>query len=151
MIIQNCEDAFELFKNILVADVEEIWIAALNSQKKVLKIEMLFRGTVNECLAHPRDVFRFVVKHNAAGFILAHNHPSGDPTPSTQDLKWTYILSRLSDWHEIPLFDHLVLAGNIYRSMAMEYSWVLEKDQRDFLFAPEGFTTAGFTLEGFRL
>lgn len=116
MKITSPEKAFQFFKPRLPGDVEEFWAAALNSQKDVLAAACLFRGTVNQCLFHPRDVFRFAYLHNAASLIVAHNHPSGSIRPSDEDQQLTGQLLQVAVILQVPLDDHLILAGGRYYS-----------------------------------
>ena len=102
----------------MTAEIEEFWAVALNSEKEPLAARCLFRGTVDHCLFHPRDVFRFACLQNASSLIVAHNHPSGNCTPSMQDVKVTRRLVRAAALLEVPLDDHLILAGGAYYSFA---------------------------------
>jgi DNA repair protein RadC len=107
-------------------DVEEVWVLALNSQLKVINYRLISKGTVDHCLLHPRDVFRFLIKENASSFILVHNHPSQDPNASEQDIKLTKKILRLSWLHEIPLLDHVILTpkeGNSLRGQKHIRYW----------------------------
>ncbi len=88
---------------------EEVWTIALNSQLELINYKLISKGTVDHCLLHPRDVFRFVIQQNASAFIIAHNHPSQNPIPSPQDIQLTKKILRLSWLHEIPLLDHVIL------------------------------------------
>lgn len=97
-------------------DVEEVWAAALNSDKRVTAAACLFRGTVDQCLTHPRDIFRFGCLHNAAALVLAHNHPSGQVRPSRQDLEWTRRIKEAAEILMIPVVDHLILGQRSYFS-----------------------------------
>lgn len=104
------------FRRRLRADVEEFWIATLNSDKAVTACACLFRGTVDHCLFHPRDVFRFACLHNASSMIVAHNHPSGNVEPSPEDTAITEQLLTLSLVLEVPLVDHLIISPRRYFS-----------------------------------
>ena len=84
---------------------------ALSSQLKPLNLEMLFRGTVNQCMVHPRDVFRFAYKSNASSLILAHNHPQGSLEASHHDLQLTSQLVKASILLQVPILDHLILGA----------------------------------------
>lgn len=97
-------------------EAEELWVLCLNSRGLVKSKKMIFRGTVDMCLSHPRDIFRFVIIENASAFILVHNHPSGDSTPSEQDLKLTNRILRISKLMEITLLDHIVLGKDNFTS-----------------------------------
>lgn len=83
---------------------------------------MLFRGTVDACTVHPRDIFRFGCLQNASQLIIAHNHPSGDPQPSEPDLEFTERLIKVGWAIEIPIVDHLILTPDTYFSMAEKRS-----------------------------
>ena len=101
-------------------DVEEFWALALGPTKSLLQSEMIFRGTVDSCLVHPRDIFRFACRANASSLIIAHNHPSGDRRPSEDDILITRKLIRASVLLEIPILDHIILTENGYSSFANE-------------------------------
>jgi DNA repair protein RadC len=117
MEVTSSRTAFSFLRPFLDNDVEEFWVLALGSTKKVIRIEMIARGTVDSCFVHPRDVFRFALKTNASSLLVAHNHPSGDCTPSRQDLELTRALLEAGNLLQIPIVDHLVLAGEDYWSM----------------------------------
>ena len=112
--------AFQAIECRIRPDVEEFWALALGPTKTLLRSEMLFRGTVDSCLVHPRDVFRFACRHNASSLIVAHNHPSGDSEPSEQDLLITRKLIRASKLFEIPLLDHLIITHGSFSSFAVK-------------------------------
>lgn len=99
-------------------DVEEVWVIALNADRRILAADCVFRGSVDVCLFHPRDIFRFGCLQNAASLLIAHNHPSGSPLPSPQDILVTKQLCFAASLLQLPLVDHLILAGSIYYSFA---------------------------------
>ena len=111
MKITTPKKAFQFFRPRLCGEVEEFWVAALNSDKDVVAAACLFRGTVDHCLFHPRDVFRFACVHNASSIVVAHNHPSGSVRPSVEDLGVTGQLLQAALLMEVPLVDHLILGG----------------------------------------
>ena len=88
-------DAYLYLRKLMTADVEEFWAVALQVDNKVLRTVCLFRGTVDHCYAHPRDVFRLACVENAAAVLVAHNHPSQDPLPSVSDKRFTRQLIRI--------------------------------------------------------
>jgi DNA repair protein RadC len=98
-------------------DCEEFWAMALTTTQELIQAEMLFRGTVDCCLAHPRDIFRFAVRMNASRLLLLHNHPSGDPRPSPLDWAFTEKITRCSWMMEIPVLDHVIVTDRSYKSM----------------------------------
>lgn len=117
-IIDNSRKAYLFLRKRMTADVEEVWAIALSSGKTVCAAEMIFRGTVDACLVHPRDIFRFACLHNACCMIIAHNHPSQQRSPSKEDLMFTQKLIATGYLLEIPILDHLILVQSGYLSMA---------------------------------
>lgn len=118
MEITTAEAAFLTLKDLMTSDVEEFWALALGPSKKLLVSKMIFRGTVDACPAHPRDIFRFACMTNASGLIIAHNHPSGDLHPSEQDLNLTHQLIEGGRILEIPIIDHLIVTRKNFSSFA---------------------------------
>lgn len=116
MTIDNSQKAYDFLIKRMRHDIEEVWIVALNSHLKIVGADLLFRGTLDHCPIHPRDIFRYLLKHNAYGFILAHSHPSGDPMPSLQDKKITERILFLSLFHELYFLDHLVVCTDKFIS-----------------------------------
>ncbi|MGB9771016.1 MAG: RadC family protein [Candidatus Kapaibacteriota bacterium] len=97
---------------------ERFYIALLNSSNRITRIRLVTEGTLNASLVHPREVFRFAITEAAASIILVHNHPSGNPTPSTEDLNMTKKLVEASKYIDIPILDHLIIAGDRFTSLA---------------------------------
>ncbi len=118
MRINSSHKAYKIFEKVMDVQVEEFWAMALNSNLEILEKKLLFRGTVDRCLIHPRDIIRFLCSENATAYIIAHNHPGGDPRPSKEDLAITKKLVLLSMLVEIPMKDHLILSKNGYFSFA---------------------------------
>lgn len=116
-IISSLE-AFEIIKMHFNPFAEEVWVLALNSKLNLLGKEMIFRGTVDSCPIHPRDIFRYLIAQNATAYILVHNHPSQDAYPSPQDLKITKKLRTMSNLLEIKMLDHLIITKEKYFSFA---------------------------------
>lgn len=95
------------------APVESLLVLLLDCRHAVIggaPVE-LSRGTVNSCYAEPRDVFRVAVLAGAFCVVLAHNHPSGDPTPSPDDIRVTRLMSELGVMMSIPVVDHIVIGA----------------------------------------
>ena len=118
MNVASSLQAYRVFPECINASVEEFWIIALNARLEIINKQMLFRGSVTCCMVHPRDIIRFVCLNNAASFIIAHNHPSGDARPSKGDRKITARLKKIADLIEIPMIDHLVLSKKSYFSFS---------------------------------
>jgi len=98
--------------------VEEFHLLALDSQSQVLREVLVTRGLLNSSLVHPREVFRAAIAEAAAGIIVVHNHPSGDPTPSAEDRAVTQQLSAAGRLLDLPLYDHVIIAGDRFVSFA---------------------------------
>src|SRR5580765_1671957 len=98
--------------------VEEFHVLALGSQSQVLADLLITRGILNSSLVHPREVFRAAIAEAAAGIIVVHNHPSGDPTPSAEDRAVTQQLAAAGRLLDLPLYDHVIIAGDRFVSFA---------------------------------
>lgn len=90
----------------------------LNSANRVVGFEVVSEGTLNSSLVHPREVFRGAIVETAASIIISHNHPSGNPQPSTEDLGITRQLQEASKVIGIPLHDHIIFTDETYYSFA---------------------------------
>jgi DNA repair protein RadC len=91
---------------------EEFRAVLLDSRNRMIRICRLSQGTLNASVVHPRDLFREAVKSNAAAVILAHNHPSGDSTPSNDDVQTTKHFIELGQMMGVRVVDHLIIAHN---------------------------------------
>ena len=88
----------------------------LDSRKKIIKEEIIFIGTLNSSLVHPREIFKVAIEEGAAAIILIHNHPSADINPSDEDIKITKELTEAGDIMGIEVLDHIIIGGNKYFS-----------------------------------
>jgi DNA repair protein RadC len=118
MKISSSRLAHNIFKKHMIQDVEELWCIGLGPSLSLLQVQMIFRGTVDSCTVHPRDIFRFACINNASQLIIAHNHPSGDCRPSEHDIEFTQRLIHIGREIEIPVLDHLILTTKNYLSIA---------------------------------
>ncbi|SFF52347.1 DNA replication and repair protein RadC [Halobacillus alkaliphilus] len=89
----------------------------LNTKNQVLHRQTIFIGSLNASIVHPREVFKEAVKRSAASIICAHNHPSGDPTPSQEDIQVTRRLQECGKMIGIELLDHLVIGDQKFISL----------------------------------
>ena len=121
--ISSSLSAYQCLRAEINPYAEEVWILALNSQLTLIKKDMLFRGTADFCVIHPRDIFRTLLLCNACSFVMAHNHPSNQLLPSKADLKVTKKIFLLTQMLQIPLVDHLILAEGNYYSLA-DHGWL---------------------------
>ena len=96
--------------------VERFGIVSLCTKHRVLRTEILSTGTLDASLVHPREVFRTAAMHRAAAIVLFHNHPSGDPTPSGEDVALTARLREAGALMGIEVLDHMILADTRYCS-----------------------------------
>ncbi len=78
---------------------------------------LVFVGTLNQTAVHPREIFHQAIRHHAASILVAHNHPSGDPTPSPEDIDFTKKLVEAGNTIGIPVQDHLVIGRGRYVSL----------------------------------
>jgi DNA repair protein RadC len=97
---------------------EEFHVLALDTQSGVLRDLLVTRGLLNASLVHPREVFRGAIAEAAAGIIVVHNHPSGDPTPSADDRAATRQLVEAGRVLDVPVYDHVVIGAGRYVSFA---------------------------------
>jgi DNA repair protein RadC len=117
--IREPEDVARLFQSRLRdLQVEEFHLLALDSQSQVIREVLVTRGLLNSSLVHPREVFRAAIAEAAAGIIVVHNHPSGDPTPSVEDRSVTRQLAEAGRLLDLPLYDHVIIAGDRFVSLA---------------------------------
>lgn len=93
---------------------EQFYAVYLDNQKRVIKEKLLFMGTLNYSMVHPREIFKEGLLVNAAAIICVHNHPSGDITPSLQDIKVTEKLREIGSLLNIPILDHLIIGNGYY-------------------------------------
>ena len=98
-----------LYPESLVKSVEKVWVLCLDRKNKLLRFENITTGTATGSLVHPREVFRPAIRWGATAIILAHNHPSGDPTPSSSDLKVTQKISEAARHLDIDFHDHVII------------------------------------------
>ncbi len=102
---------------------EHFLVVLLNSKNKVLEIKQISEGSLNSSVVHPREVFAPAVLHHAAAILTAHNHPSGDPTPSKEDKDLTNTLVQAGKYMGIPVLDHIIIGDARYFSFK-EHSYL---------------------------
>lgn len=92
--------------------VEQFQAVLLNTRRRLIRVEQISQGTLDQILVHPREVFRSAIAANAAAIILVHNHPSGDPSPSEADVKTTRDIIRAGQLLKIDVLDHIIFGRN---------------------------------------
>ena len=112
--ISSPKDAYEMIKEQLEGlDREQFIIACLNTKNEPMNISVVAVGTFNKAIVHPREVFKTAILSNAASIMAFHNHPSGDTTPSQQDLQLTNRLYEAGELLGIKLLDHLIIGDRV--------------------------------------
>lgn len=115
--ITSPQDIAEIFIPLLRDDNKEKFIVVcLNSANKIIKYEIISVGNLNSSVVHPREIFKVAIDNSSASIILIHNHPSGNPEPSNEDITITKKIVETGKIMEIPVFDHLIIAGETYTS-----------------------------------
>src|SRR5690606_31245460 len=108
--IRSAEDVVSLLHDSMRRlDREEFRIVLLDVKHRVLQVETVSVGHLSGALVHPREVFKSAIRRSSAAIILVHNHPSGDPTPSTDDIRITHRLVEAGKLLGIDVLDHIVL------------------------------------------
>jgi len=102
------------------AEQERLYVLFLNTKNILIAYKELFIGGLDYHVIHPRDIFREAVKFNAAKIILSHNHPSGDPNPSKNDVESTKTIFELGNALGTKLIDHIIIGRNCFFSMKSE-------------------------------
>jgi DNA repair protein RadC len=106
-----------LMPRLRYLDHEEFWVVLVNTRNKVIGEQRLYQGTLNGCMVRNGEIFRKAVELGAASIIIVHNHPSGDPNPSPEDVQTTRQISEAGKLMNIPLLDHVVIGGGRYVSL----------------------------------
>ena len=115
--IRSTKDVYEYFNNLFKDKKQEyFYVLYLDNKKKVLCNKLLYIGTINGSVAHPREIFKQAYLNSASFIICIHNHPSGDPSPSNEDLNFTHNLIEIGKLNNIPVLDHLIIGNNCYYS-----------------------------------
>uniref|UniRef100_A0A832G7W1 JAB domain-containing protein n=1 Tax=Ignavibacterium album TaxID=591197 RepID=A0A832G7W1_9BACT len=115
--ITSPSDVAEIYIPLLKNETkEQFWVLCLNNSNKIIKQETISIGNLNSSVVHQREVFKVAIDNNAASLILMHNHPSGNTEPSNEDIVITRKLVEAGKIMDIPIFDHIIIAGNNYTS-----------------------------------
>ena len=110
--IKCAEDVFNLYHERLKDEKQEnFYIIMLNNQNSIIGEKLIFKGTLDSAIVHPREIFKEAIKNSASKIILVHNHPSGNPEPSNEDLEITEKLIKVGDEIGIKILDHVIIGG----------------------------------------
>ena len=118
-VIPDAEQLHALLAPRVAGLAQEVFLViGIDIRNRVLDVVEVAKGGLHLVEVHPREVFRPLIRMSAAGGLLAHNHPSGDPTPSYEDIALTRRLREVGQVVGIPIVDHLVIGGGSFRSIA---------------------------------
>jgi len=119
--ITEPEDAISVLTKWLDgADQEMVCVVTLGGAHQVISIRVVTVGTANTCLAHPREIFRGAIVDGAVAIIVAHNHPSGNPTPSSEDVAVAKKLEEVGKLLDIKLLDSIIITRDGGKSLKSE-------------------------------
>ena len=115
--LNNPQSVFEFTKYLFNNKKQELFYCLyFNNKQQLVGKELLFIGTVNKSLTHPREIFKYAYYYSATGIICLHNHPSGDITPSREDIEFTNAIVEIGLIQKIPIIDHIIVSNNNYYS-----------------------------------
>ena len=109
---EEAYNAIKIITNVQEEAQEVFGILVLNTKNKIVAVHEVSRGTLNASMIHPREVFKPAVLHNAAAIICFHNHPSGNPEPSRDDIEITERLKNAGEILGIPVYDHIIVGDD---------------------------------------
>jgi DNA repair protein RadC len=116
--ISTPDEVFHLVKDELIFKEQEHLVAIyLNVKSEVIMKRIIYIGTINATIIHPREIFKWAYKYSSYAIILCHNHPSGDPTPSLEDIEMTKKLMSVGEMMGIKIIDHVVIGKNGFYSI----------------------------------
>jgi len=124
--VHSPENVADVFRSILKSECEvdqekeHFWVMGLNTKNKVLYIELVSLGTINESIAHPREVFRSAIMKGVTSILFCHNHPSGEPEPSEGDITTTERLKKGGELLGIKVLDHIIIGDKDLYSFKTE-------------------------------
>jgi len=117
-VIREARDIFKNIKEMNIDYAQENFIVFfLDSKNKIINAEVLFKGGLNSCLIDPKTIFRIALLHNSNGIIVAHNHPSGDLTPSDEDKNIYESLQMSGEFLDLRCMDSIIFNEKEYYSM----------------------------------
>ncbi len=117
-VVRTPQDASDLvMEHLRYLDREVMRLLLLDSKHQVIATPVVSVGTLNASMVHPREIFKECIRRSAAAVIAVHNHPSGDPSPSSEDIKVTKRLFQAGEILGIDLLDHIIIGDNRFVSM----------------------------------
>lgn len=117
-VIRSPQDAFNLLgAEMAFLDQEHLKVLLLNTKNEVLAVQEVYKGNVNSAVVRVAEVLRPAVRENCPAILIAHNHPSGDPTPSPEDILVTRQIRTSGEMMDIELLDHVIIGGQRFVSL----------------------------------
>jgi len=117
IILNNPKSIYEYTKYLFHNKKQELFYCLyFNNKQQLVGKELLFIGTVNKSITHPREIFKYAYLYSATSIICLHNHPSGDINPSREDITFTNALVEIGNIQKIPIIDHIIISDNNYYS-----------------------------------
>lgn len=115
--IRSPKDAYDYLQDMQYLTQEHFVVVGLNTKNQVVFKETIFVGSLNSSIVHPREVFKPLIRKSCASAIVSHNHPSGNPEPSREDLQVTERLVKAGEIIGIDILDHVICGLNSYVSL----------------------------------
>lgn len=116
--IKHPKDAADLLmEEMRYLKQEIVTVMYLNTKNFVIGKEIVFKGSLNSSIVHPREIYASAIKRSAASIVVAHNHPSGDPAPSSEDINVTSRLKEAGKLLGIEMLDHIIIGNGTYVSL----------------------------------
>lgn len=115
--IGSPEDAYEYLNDMKYLTQEHFVVLGLNTKNEIAFRETVFVGSLNASIVHPRETFKYLIRRSCASAIVAHNHPSGDPSPSHEDIQVTKRLAEAGKVIGIEVLDHIIVGAQSYISL----------------------------------
>ena len=117
--LRSSEDVFNHFRDVLAKEKREFfYVVLLNNKNRKLRDVKISEGSLTSSLVHPREVYNPVIRESAAAVIFVHNHPSGDPAPSPEDIEITRRLKEVGEVMGVRVLDHVVIGHDRYFSFS---------------------------------
>ena len=121
--LNSPEKIYRFMQGEAKIDRECVWVLHMNTKLKLIEKELVSMGTLDAAPVHPREVFKRAILNSSSSIIVVHNHPSGDPRPTGEDMKVAKKLRQAGEILSIPLEDFLVISSKGYTSFAEKRMW----------------------------
>jgi DNA repair protein RadC len=119
-VVRSPDCAYQIIEqtfNLSLKPSENFGLICLNTKNKVAGAHIVSIGSLNSAIVHPREVFKTAIVNNSSGFIMFHNHPSGDPTPSREDIELTQKMVEIGEMLGVDVLDHIIVGESSYVSL----------------------------------